>query len=336
MSDIGKTVGAVVIGRNEGERLEASLRSINPENIPVVYVDSGSTDDSVAHARARGCRVVELDLRTPFTAARARNEGYRHLLEHHPSLTFVQFIDGDCELNPTWLTAALNEMAADPRLAAVCGRRREKFPDATLYNRLIDMEWNSPIGDAKSCGGDALIRVEALKDVAGYDESFAAGEEPEMCFRMRRNSWKIRRIDTEMTLHDAALHRLAQWWTRNKRSGSAYAQGMWTHGRSQERYNVRESARIWIWAGVIPLGAFASAPMTSGWSLVGAAAGYGALLSKVAKYRLSRGDPPRDAWTYGAFNVVGKFPQLMGQMAFFRHRRSQLIEYKVSNSPNER
>lgn len=69
------TVAAVAIGRNEGARLVACLESMVGRVDPIIYVDSGSTDNSVAEARARGAEVVELDMSIPFTAARARNAG---------------------------------------------------------------------------------------------------------------------------------------------------------------------------------------------------------------------------------------------------------------------
>jgi len=47
-------IDAVVIGRNEGERLVACLASLGGEIRRAVYVDSGSTDGSVAAARAAG------------------------------------------------------------------------------------------------------------------------------------------------------------------------------------------------------------------------------------------------------------------------------------------
>ena len=70
-------VGVVAIGRNEGERLDKCSESVIGRTTPVVYVDSGSADGSVSKARRAGSDVVELDARIPFTAARARNAGFR-------------------------------------------------------------------------------------------------------------------------------------------------------------------------------------------------------------------------------------------------------------------
>src|SRR5690349_8029988 len=155
-------VGLVAIGRNEGERLKRCLRSARPQVKELVYVDSGSSDDSVAFARSLGVHVVELDTSIPFTAARARNEGARRLREVMPDVQFVQFVDGDCELDAAWIARALAEFSERPRAAVVCGRRRERFPEASVYNRLCDIEWATPVGQAAACGGDFLARLDAF------------------------------------------------------------------------------------------------------------------------------------------------------------------------------
>src|SRR5688572_27955639 len=128
--------GVVAIGRNEGERLRKCLESVARTSAAVVYVDSGSTDGSAAMARAMSVSVVDLDQSRPFTAARARNEGFERLIEIARDLEFVQFVDGDCEVIAGWIENAERALASDPKLAVVCGRRRERHPDASVYNRL--------------------------------------------------------------------------------------------------------------------------------------------------------------------------------------------------------
>ncbi|NHX28129.1 glycosyltransferase family 2 protein, partial [Escherichia coli] len=151
-------IGAVIIGRNEGARLVGCLNAVPEIVTRVVYVDSGSTDNSVQAASDAGAEVVNLDMTQPFTAARARNAGFDRLIAGGP-VDFVQFIDGDCELQPDWVETAATFLTSTPEAAVACGRRRERFPDATVYNRLCDWEWDTPVGRAKACGGDALMRV---------------------------------------------------------------------------------------------------------------------------------------------------------------------------------
>jgi len=248
-----QNIGAVVIGRNEGERLKQCLNSLVNELTYIVYVDSGSTDESVALAQSLGVIVVTLDIIQPFTAARARNAGLATLAENYPSIDYVQFVDGDCEVQSGWITKAKDFLDSHPDFAAVCGRRRERYPDASIYNRLCDIEWDTPVGEVKACGGDALFRFTVLQAIDGYREGLIAGEEPEMCYRMRQLGWKIMRLNAEMTLHDAAMTHFGQWWKRNQRAGHAYAESYALHGNDQEHFRKKETRSIVIWSILIPV-----------------------------------------------------------------------------------
>ncbi|MBW4642584.1 MAG: glycosyltransferase family 2 protein [Goleter apudmare HA4340-LM2] len=325
-------IGIVVIGRNEGNRLHQCLLSVLGEEITVVYVDSGSTDGSVTLARSLGVHVVELDLSIPFTAARARNAGFEYLLQIAPNIEFVQFIDGDCHVVEGWLERAHNELLAQDEVVVVCGRRREEFPNNSIYNLLCDIEWDTPVGEATACGGDAMMRVNALKHVGGFNPTLIAGEEPELCVRLRQAGGRILRIDAEMTLHDAQIIRLGQWWKRSLRNGHAYAEGSWLHGSSPERHWVRESQRIWFWGFLLPLIAIASAFSTHGLSLFLLLIAYGFLAYRVYGNTQQRGFKTREGISYALFCVLDKFPQLQGQIQFhlsrLLRRQRTLVEYK--------
>lgn len=324
----GASYGVVAIGRNEGERLRKCLESVAGQAARVVYVDSGSTDGSVAMARSMGSEVIELDMQTPFTAARARNEGFERLRQLAPDLRYVQFVDGDCEVVSGWLDVAAAFLDVHPEVAAVCGRRRERHPERSVYNLLCDIEWNTPVGEAKSCGGDVMMRVDALAAAGGYRSSLIAGEEPELCVRLRAAGWRVWRLDREMTLHDAAMMRFGQWWKRTLRSGHALAEGAFLHGAPPERHRVRESRSAWFWGLGWPLFAFVCTVLVGPFGLVAFA------LYPLQVVRLAlRGDRSmRENWWRAVFLVIGKFPEMLGQMKFLFHRhlggQSRLIEYK--------
>lgn len=324
-------LGCVAIGRNEGERLVRCLDSLRGRSARVVYVDSGSTDGSREAARARGVEVVELDTTIPFTAARARNAGLERLLEIAPETRYVQFVDGDCEVVLGWLERAHAALEARKELAVVCGRRRERFPEHSVWNRIIDVEWDTPVGEARACGGDAMMRVEALRAVGGFDATLIAGEEPELCVRLRRAGWRIERLDAEMTLHDAAISRWSQWWRRAVRSGHAYAEGAALHGASPERHWVDETRRIWAWGAVVPAVAVLGAVPTMGASLA-LLGGYPVSAWRAYRATRARGRAPEDAAAYAIAVTVGKFAEMQGVLQFhrarMRGRRSTLIEYK--------
>jgi glycosyltransferase involved in cell wall biosynthesis len=326
------SIGVVVIGRNEGKRLQQCLLSIKEQAAVTVYVDSGSTDDSVATANSLGVHVITLDLSIPFTAARARNAGFEMLLKLSPSIEYVQFVDGDCQIMPGWLKTAAEYLSANPGVVVVCGRRREEFPNDSVYNRLCDLEWDTPIGETKACGGDSMMRASAFKAVGGFNPSLIAGEEPELCLRLRALLGRIVRLDQEMTLHDAQIQNFGQWWKRSLRAGHAYAQGAWMHGHNSERYWVKDSKSIWLWGLILPLLAIATSFLTSGISLLLLLLAYTVLTYKVYRFGKARGHRTRDARLYAIYCVLSKFPQAQGQIQFHLSRlfkrQPTLVEYK--------
>lgn len=311
-------IDAVVIGRNEGDRLLACLRSLQDQARQIVYVDSGSSDGSVKAAQDLGAIVVELDMSLPFTAARARNAGMAVLAS---DCTLVMFVDGDCTVDPDWITTATTFLGDHPDIAVVCGRRRERFPETSIYNHLCNEEWNTPVGEASACGGDALMRLAPLQALGGYRDDLIAGEEPELCLRLRAAGWRIWRLDAEMTLHDAQILHFAQWWTRARRAGYAFAEGATLHGAPPEQHWVKETRRSLLWGFALPL-AIALSGLVGGWMLL-------ALLVYPAQVlRLSR----RMHFAMALFSVLGKFPEAQGALEYHWHhalgRRRGLIEYK--------
>jgi GT2 family glycosyltransferase len=319
--------GVVVIARNEGERLRQCLAAL-PMAQRIVYVDSGSTDGSVPWARARGVDVVELDMAKPFTAARARNAGLARLRELSPQLQYVQFVDGDCELAPQWPAHAVNFLDANPRAGAAFGRLRERHPERSIYNRLCDDEWNVPIGEARSCGGNAMMRVAALTAAGGFRDDMIAGEEPELCVRLRAAGWSIWRIEGEMGWHHAAMSRFGQWWLRQVRSGYAFAHGAKLHGAAPERLWVRESGRALIWGLLLPLMCALSVVV---FGLPGLAA---LLIYPLQLLRRSwkLPGPLPQRWRGAAFEMLARLAEAVGVLKFWRDRLTgtpgRVIEYK--------
>lgn len=321
------SIGVVIIGRNEGERLRKCLESVKSAN-RVVYVDSGSTDGSIAMALGMGMDVVELDLKAPFTAARARNEGVNKLRELSLGLTYVQFVDGDCEIAAGWLETSAAFLDEHDDVAMVCGRLRERYPERSIYNMLCDIEWDRPAGVSKACGGIAMVRAGAFKDAGGYRADMIAGEEPELCVRLRVVGWKVWRLDAEMALHDAAMMRFGQWWKRTLRGGYAFAEGAHLHGAPPERHCVRELRSAWIWGLGIPVLTVSQVIWLGTWGLV-------MLLiypAQVVRLALHGTRSVRENWWRALFLVLGKFPEAMGQVKFFYNRlagkTARLIEYK--------
>lgn len=314
-------IGIVIIGRNEGERLVRSLGAARSAGVPAVYVDSGSSDGSVALARTMIGQVVQLDAQRPFTAARARNEGLRHLQSLHPELDFVQFVDGDCELHEHWLAAAIRFMLTNPDIAALCGNLVERNASASIYKRLCDIEWRQPHGEIPSCGGSFLARIDALRGVDGFDPSIAAGEEAELCQRLQHHGWMIHRIDEPMAQHDGDITSFRRWWKRAMRSGAG------TLDRTlRDKASVRGVLSIVFWSTLLPLIAIGAAWFTAGASLVLLLA-YPVQWMRIRWALQSRGVRPVHAGLGALFTLLAKWAEMSGMVAAAaRHVQMQSAE----------
>lgn len=320
---MSSVVAAVAIGRNEGERLVACLDALAGKVGRIVYVDSGSTDDSVAEAEARGVDVVALDMSIPFTAARARNAGLARLMQDGGAPDYVQFLDGDYILQPGWIETGAGFLDDHSQVAAVCGRNRERFPERSVYNRLADIEWDTPVGQARASGGNVMIRRSALEAVGGFDETMIAGEEPELCVRLRGAGWQIWRLDAEMTLHDANLLHFGQWWQRARRGGYAAAEAVAMHGAAPERHGVETLKRIIGWGVVLPLAILLLSIFVTPWAL---------LLALIWPLQVLRRRRKGDPWAQALFITLAKFPETQGMFTYLWRRltraRATLIEHK--------
>lgn len=324
----------VLIGRNEGARLVAALEAAFAAQAQglarrIVYVDSGSSDGSVAEAHKAGADVVELSTDRPFTAARARNEGFELLEETGGAAEFVQFIDGDCQVQPEWLIAGTAELTSDERLGLATGWSVEIDPDASIYNAMAGVEWRRPPGIIKTCGGNMMVRSAAFREVGGFRNHVIAAEDDEFCCRLRKAGWVLKRLPIDMTLHDADMTEFRQWWSRAERTGHAFEQ---VHDMHPE-YFVRERLRMWIYglSGpllVLDLFVFQNGAVTLFLLLLFLYAYIRAAEILIREDRV----PLRKAVKIAGLLTISKFPNLLGALRYrlrkWRQRDMAIIEYK--------
>ncbi len=321
------SVDVVLIGRNEGARLVKSLASVVSQARRVIYVDSGSTDDSLANARCVGAEIVELDMSVPFTAARARNIGFEALMMHGNPPEAVQFLDGDCILSAGWLERAFEKLQIEDNLGLVTGCQAELKRDITVFNQMSDFEWKRPVGPIKACTGNMMVRVSAFEAVGGFDASLIAGEDDEFCTRMRKAGWHLLRIPDHMALHDGGKMRFVQWWRRAVRTGHAFAQV----GQMHPGYWRRERLRGWVFGLLLPfiavMGAFFSFAAPTLVVIL-----YAFFYLKTMRGLRLNGLPTHEARTHAVFLTLSKFPNVFGMLRYhwFRLCRKQMriIEYK--------
>jgi glycosyltransferase involved in cell wall biosynthesis len=327
-------VSVVVIGRNEGARLERCVRSVaamlrGTFSTELIYVDSGSTDGSVALAAERGAEVIALHAARP-TAALGRNAGWRAA-----NGEFVLFLDGDTVLHERFVLGSLPEFA-DPAVAIVWGHRRELYPRHSLYNRVMDLDWVYAPGLTSFCGGDALFRRAVLEATGGFDETLIAGEEPELCRRITGLGGRILHVDRAMTGHDLDIRRFSQYWRRAARAGHAFAEVSERFAGSADpfwmedaRRNRKRGAILIAVPAVMLLMALAA---HSAWPLVLAGLMFLALALRTAWKARWKSSDHVALLLYGVHSHLQQIPIFCGQMEFFwnrrRGRQALLVEYK--------
>lgn len=324
-------VSVVIIGRNEGQRLVRCLESVGAMQtegfrVETIYVDSASTDGSPARAAALGARVIEVKPERP-SAALGRNAGW-----NAADGELILFLDGDTILHPQFVGCALQAMR-DPAVAVVWGHRREAHPEQSIYIRALDLDWIYPPGPSEFCGGDALMRRDVLEKLGGFDATLIAGEEPELCRRIRARGHAILHIDAPMTLHDLAVTRFAAYWKRAYRAGHAYAEVAARFRDSEDplwRADVRRN--LIHGSGLLAAPLLLAVSVAWPW-LFAALAGSGLVLFGRTLRRCAwKAESRTTRLLYALHSHLQQIPILAGQMGYFfdtrAGRRRQLIEYK--------
>ena len=332
-NDNNASIGLVVIGRNEGQRLLLSLQSMQSSRCPIVYVDSGSSDNSVEIARPLVSCLHQLDPQTPFSAARARNEGFEQLMALFPTLQFIQFVDGDCVICEGWLAAAAAAMQQDNKRAAIVGHLQELNPELSVYNRMCAMEWRSPAGDLTNfgaLGGISMIRADVFKQLGGFKANVIAGEDSEFGVRLSLAGYKVTKIDHLMAIHDANMTTFQQWWKRAVRGGHAIGQRSDLNGNTVAQDCVKERKSTLVWGVFLPILALFLLIFAGPWSLLILFA-YVFLAAKVYFYRRKQGENSRDALTYAQYMPFVKMANGLGLLKFYVNKTKhsyEIIEYK--------
>jgi len=216
-------VSVVIIGLNEEKLLGNSLAAvigskINDFDIEIIYVDSGSIDRSLDIANSFS-QVTSYKLSCEdVSAAKARNLGAKQAKG-----TFIQFVDGDSELDANWLTFAYRHLSQHSNTACVFGALEESHPESNIYTKVCSFDWYIPPGEYRLCGGNAFWRKSYLEDANFFDETLSAGEEPDLCYRVRQLGGRIFCIDAPMVKHDLEMNSFVEYWQRGVINGKAYA-----------------------------------------------------------------------------------------------------------------
>jgi len=330
---VSDRIGIVVIGRNEALRLAACLSSVSDNLNRTVYVDSGSTDRSAELAERCGAEVIRLS-DGPFTAARGRRVGLEFIQSRFTAAKYVQFIDGDCEIDPGWIGAASNFLDTQASAAVVVGKLREKHPERSILIRLTDVEWELPVGKVDVIGGISMMRIEALLGVGGWKDGLVVGEELDLSSRLRSAGWTLHRLAEPMCTHDIGITRFREFWRRSFRAGYSYCGLSIMHRTDGPSRWRRRTIGSLIYGMVLPFGMLIGAAFA--WQLaVLCGVLYASLPLRLAVARLRHGDSVWISAMHGGLTTVCKSAMAAGVLRCLFERafgkKATLIEYKRQN-----
>jgi hypothetical protein len=201
----------------------------------------------------------------------------------------------------------------------------------SFYSRMIDIDWEMPVGRVHCHGGDAIDRVAALRQVGGWSADLIAGEDPDLGFRLNDAGWSIHCLPEKMTRHDIAMRSFRAYWKRSVRSGHAYAEVYWRNRRGSGRRWLRTNVSILFYGLILPLATvvllWAWWPLALIPVLVYARA---AMLLAMSCRR--RGLSWGTSLAYGGLSILCKMASAIGVLRFVLGRltgkRQGLIEYK--------
>lgn len=316
-----KQLGIVIIGRNEGELLKRSLLSL-PKQAELLYVDSGSMDGSVELVHSLGVAVHELNPISAFSAARARREGVEILLKRNPDMKYIQFVDGDCEIERKWINNAIGFLHEHNDVAVVCGMLEEYNPKGSIYNWLSSLQWDAPLGDIDACGGIFMIRKDSYEATGGFNAELLTREERDLCERIKRAGGRIIRLDSLMAKHDSGLLRFSQWWGRAVWGGYGDAVQIGIEKAEFNREQRNRMRRYITWPFALPI--LGLIGLIGGlwfpWMLIVPCVclcTYLMLFFKLFMYRIQKGNSIQEAGVYAFFNILRKFAAGYGFALYF-------------------
>jgi GT2 family glycosyltransferase len=249
-----------------------------------------------------------------------------------PQAQHILFLDGDCTLEPSFVSVAATELTTNDQCAIVTGHLSEQYPDRSIYNRLCSIEWRSPPGQfdgLNALGGIMMARVSAFRAVGGFNERAIAGEEADLGVRLRLAGYSFTKVDAPMATHDARILTFRQWWIRAVRGGYAFAHRYAEHGSTSFHDGRREVFSALFWGLALPSIVLLLLIPSRGLSVL-LLGGYALLGLRIYRYYRRRGLSRSDALLSARFGICTKFAHVVGILRFasMGKQGSAIIEYK--------
>ena len=219
----GIRVSIVIKALNEEQHIGAALRSALAalEGIggEVILADSGSVDRTVDIARGYPVDVLQLKDPAQRRCGVGPQLGYQRALGE-----FVYILDGDMEMDPCFLPAAIDAMETSPRLGGVGGLVEEASDASYQFRGRKRRGTEGVAGQCEWLDMGGLYRGSALRQVGYFsNRNLHAYEEMDLGLRLTSAGWILRRIATRSVIHHGRTE--GNWALLARRWRSRYLDG---------------------------------------------------------------------------------------------------------------
>lgn len=186
-----ENVSFVVIARNEEFGIRKCIEALSKltfSNCEIIFVDSDSSDRTLTIMKeSRGLinsNVLIYQCKGDLNASVARNIGLEKATKE-----FIFFVDGDTEINPSFISDSINMINENSNIIAVTGELSDQIYSKGFEDKINFIERRFNIFEPKKTtksGGNIFVNRSALLAGITWNENFETNEDYEFSLQLSK------------------------------------------------------------------------------------------------------------------------------------------------------
>jgi len=197
------TIGVCV--RNCSATIHQTIESIISQDYPhelmeVIFVDDGSEDETLSIIK-RYAKTIDMKVKIFHHEWKGLGVS-RNVVVDNAEGKYIIWVDGDMILPPDHVRKQIEFMENNPKVG-IAKARRGMLPGANIIEVLentpfmiLDLK-NEPLESKLPGTGGSIYRVDAIRQVGGFDEKLrGTGEDQDLAYRIKTSGWNIKRSPT--------------------------------------------------------------------------------------------------------------------------------------------